>query len=121
MPGPRASNQSHRSGPCLRQSFVITSPTEFDELRTLWDSVYSPERHSLFQSFEWNRLAAQAFRSRSAPYVVAAEDERGASIIPACRTGDSLQLLGDELFDYRDFLAKGEAEVGTAAARRLAE
>jgi CelD/BcsL family acetyltransferase involved in cellulose biosynthesis len=104
----------------LRQSF-ITSCSQFDELRPLWQSLYSPERYTLFQSYEWNRLAAEAFRSRSAPRVTAVEDENGAAIIPACAAEETIYLLGDELFDYRDLLVRGDEEVAALAVRCLSD
>ena len=57
------------------------------------------------------------------PYVVCVENDAGAAIIPACIRASSktLSLLGDELFDYRDYLAVGDEAALGAAWRKLVE
>lgn len=57
------------------------------------------------------------------PYVVCAENNSGVAIIPACiRSGfKTLSLLGEELFDYRDYLAVGDEAPLRAAWEKLAE
>src|SRR4051812_351733 len=45
------------------------------------------------------------FADRERPYVVVAESDSGAAIIPACIRDGSVSFLGEELFDYRDVLA----------------
>jgi CelD/BcsL family acetyltransferase involved in cellulose biosynthesis len=76
----------------------------------------------MFQRFEWNRLAAEVFSDRLSPLVCAVESERGAAIIPAAinHQGDRLELLGENLFDYRDLLHAGDEDVLQAAWQSLA-
>ncbi len=66
----------------------------------------------MFQSFEWNRLAARAFVAAEEPYVVMVSDDSGAAIIPAAiaDNGRRIVLLGEALFDYRDVLTGGGDE-----------
>ena len=88
---------------------VARSAAEIDQLRCLWESLHTPEL-TLFQSFRWNRLAAQHFRAREEPYFIIAENDNGAAIIPAVLRCDPLELglAGETLFDYRDYLAVGD-------------
>lgn len=117
-----ASNQSHKNGATgLRQSLVITSYSQLDRLRPLWDSLYSPESHTIFQSFDWNLLAAKAFASRSTLFVIAIQDDNDSVVVPACSTRGTAQLIGDDLFDYRDMLVGGNEDIAASAIRRLAD
>src|SRR5688500_5017138 len=77
----------------------------------------------MFQSYDWNWLAAKVFADREVPYVVCVENDCGAAIIPACVRSASrtLSLLGEELFDYRDYLAAGDEAPLRAAWAKLAE
>jgi CelD/BcsL family acetyltransferase involved in cellulose biosynthesis len=70
-----------------------------------------------------NLLAAARFAEREEPYVVCAESERGAAIVPAVlrQSDGSIRLLGEELFDYRMFLHRGDDEVLRAALAALGE
>ena len=63
----------------------------------------------MFQSFDLNQLAADRFAEREEPFVICAESERGAAIVPAAlrRSDGTIRLLGEELFDYRAFLHDG--------------
>ena len=92
-------------------------------IHPLWESLYAPGQYTVFQSFELNLLAAERFAEREEPYVVCAESEQGAAIVPASvRLSDgTLRLLGEELFDYRGFLHRGEQEVWRVALGALAE
>jgi CelD/BcsL family acetyltransferase involved in cellulose biosynthesis len=106
-----------------------------ERLRPAWERIYAPERHTLFQSFAWNRLAAQQFAGRESPLVVFAETDSGAAIVPACVLGRSaatsgacdaserrkISLLGDMLFDYRAILHAGDERVCQAALLHLAD
>jgi CelD/BcsL family acetyltransferase involved in cellulose biosynthesis len=65
---------------------------------------------TMFQSFEWNRLAARAFVATEEPFVVMVSNDSGAAIIPAAiaDNGRRIVLLGETLFDYRDVLTGGD-------------
>ncbi len=91
---------------------IATSVSELDELRPAWESLFDPERQTVFQSFTLNRCAADLLASREAPYVIWVETDSSAAIIPAAiclRTG-RLTFLGEMLFDYRDVLSAGSSE-----------
>ena len=78
--------------------------------------------HSIFQRHAWNSLAAQVFRDRLTPLVIAVESDSGAAIIPAAvhHRAKRLEFLGEALFDYRDVLHVGDLEVLRLAWERLA-
>lgn len=92
-------------------------------IRPLWEELYTAGPYTLFQSFELNLLAARMFAEREVPYVVCVESEQGAAIVPAVvRLSDgTLRLLGEELFDYRALLHRGDDAVLRAALGALAE
>jgi len=46
---------------------VARSTSEMDRLAPLWNELLEVQPHTLFQSFSWNRLAAEIFRDRLAP------------------------------------------------------
>ena len=54
----------------------------------------------MFQTFHWNRRAAEFFAQRERPHVVAMQNGNGAAIIPACIAGGEIKFLGEMLFDY---------------------
>jgi CelD/BcsL family acetyltransferase involved in cellulose biosynthesis len=101
---------------------VIRSAHEMGMLRPLWESLYRQGRYTVFQDFLWNLLALRAFSSREQPWVVCAQASYGAAIVPAVyrRADRSLRLLGEELFDYRCFLHRGDDEVLRYALAELA-
>ncbi len=101
---------------------VARSTTEIDGLEPLWRELYAgaPDA-TLFQSFEWNRLAAECFAGRESPCVVAAESAGGAALLPAAVTRTGLVFLGEALFDYRDVLAIGDEDALRAAWAKLAD
>ena len=105
----------------MPHSFVATSCSQIERLRGLWESLHSPERHTLFQTYDWNALAAKVFSDRISPFVVAVENDACSAIIPACWTSHSVGLLGEELFDYRDVLVTGDDEVLLAGWAKLAK
>src|SRR5947209_9141312 len=74
----------------------------------------------MFQSCDLNALAARTF-TRDQPFVVAAESDSGAAIVPATFSGGALTLIGDCLFDYRDLLSDGDPEALGLAWQALAE
>jgi CelD/BcsL family acetyltransferase involved in cellulose biosynthesis len=92
-------------------------------IRPLWEALCAEGRYTVFQNFELNLLAAGRFAEREEPYVVCAESERGAAIVPAVlrQSDGSIRLLGEELFDYRAFLHGGDDEVLRAAVGALGE
>ena len=109
----------------VMQSLKITicrSVEEILPLRRLWKSLCAAGNYTVFQSFDLNLLAARKFAEREEPYVVCAESERGAAIVPAVvrRNDGTVRLLGEELFDYRTFLHTGDDEVLRAALGALA-
>ncbi|HSK46272.1 MAG TPA: GNAT family N-acetyltransferase [Candidatus Binatia bacterium] len=102
---------------------VRRSADEMLRIRPLWEELCTEGRHTVFQSFKLNLLAAERFADREEPYVICAESDGGAAIIPAClrRSDGTIRLLGEELFDYRTFLHWGDDEVLRATLRELAE
>ena len=101
---------------------VARSASEMDRIAPLWNEILKAQPHTLFQSFAWNRLAAEMFRDRSTPYVVWVESDAGAAIIPATmvHAGNRLELIGDALFDYRDALCAGDPELLQLAWQQVA-
>ena len=98
---------------------IACSPAGIDLLRSHWERLYSAERHTVFQTFAWNRLAAEVFADREQPYVVYAETSTGTALIPAAIAAGRLTFLGEALFDYRDVLVAGDGEALSAAWREL--
>lgn len=92
-------------------------------MRRAWECICQQGQGTTFQNFDWNLLAARTFMEREEPFVVFAEASYGVAIIPAAlRRGDgTVRLLGEELFDYRDFLHAGDEEVLRAALATLAQ
>ena len=100
---------------------IARSVADIDRLRPAWEHLARACRRTIFQSFAWNRLAAQVFADREAPHVVYAENQRGSALLPAaiCRDGTLIVFLGETLFDYRTVLYAGDQEVLDAAWREL--
>ena len=101
---------------------IARSAGEMETLASRWQSLFhNSARKTLFQSYEWNLLAARAFADREVPYVVSAESNSGRAIIPAALAPDGtlLTFLGETLFDYRDVLSEGDADPLVAAWREL--
>jgi len=91
-------------------------------IRPLWEALRAAGKHTVFQSFDLNLLAAARFADREDPYVVCVEDTHGAAIVPAAiRQDGSLRLVGEELFDYRCFLHQGDPEVLRTTMAMLAQ
>ena len=105
----------------MPRTTIARTCADLESLRGLWGSLYRPENQTLFQSFDWNLLAARVFAGRNALNVVAVEEIDGAAIIPACVSGEGVRLLGEELFDYRDTLSGGAGSALTAAWKSLAD
>ena len=102
---------------------VCRSAEEMLRIRPLWEALRAAGNYTVFQSFDLNLLAADRFAEREEPYVVCVESDQGAAIVPAVvRLNDgTLRLLGEELFDYRAFLHRGDDEVLRGALGALAE
>jgi CelD/BcsL family acetyltransferase involved in cellulose biosynthesis len=102
---------------------VCRSAKEMLRIRPLWEQLCADGRYTVFQNFELNLLAAARFADREEPYVVCAESDSGAAIIPAAlrRSDGTIRLLGEELFDYRTFLHSGDDEVLRTALEALGE
>jgi CelD/BcsL family acetyltransferase involved in cellulose biosynthesis len=100
---------------------VCRSAEEMLRIRPVWEELYADWKYTVFQAFDLNLLAALRFADREEPYVVCAESEGGAAIVPAVlRRGDgTIRLLGEELFDYRVFLHDGDESVLRAAVGAL--
>src|SRR5437763_1886935 len=92
-----------------------------EQLEAAWQMLYREGEHTLFQSFEFNQLAAKVFADREAACVVFAETENGIAIIPAAIGRERATLQGEELFDYRDVLFAGDGEALLLAWTRLSE
>src|SRR5262249_31929743 len=108
-------------GDSLIRTRVARSAAEIESLRSVWESLWN-SKLTLFQSFRWNALAAKIFAQRQEPYVIFAESDSGAAILPAAidREQRQISFLGETLFDYRDYLAQGAIEVLQAAWATLA-
>lgn len=104
---------------------ILRSARDMFKIRPLWERLASREHTTLFQSFELNWLAAHLFAEREAPFIVHARASYGEAIIPAViRESNgvaSIRLLGEELFDYRNFLYEGDDEVLRSALIVLAD
>ncbi len=105
------------------RKIVAGSVDEMDALKSLWDELFRRSPKTMFQCFEWNRLAAETFSDRLSPLVCAVESDHGAAIIPAAinQHANRLELLGETLFDYRDLLQVGDEDVLRAAWQTLAK
>jgi CelD/BcsL family acetyltransferase involved in cellulose biosynthesis len=102
---------------------IHTSVRALEQLRRLWEFIGKQGQRTVFQSFDWNLLAARQFSDREEPFVVVSEASYGLAIVPAARSlgNGSLRLLGEELFDYRSFLCAGEDDVLRSALATLAQ
>ena len=122
----------------MRSVRVIESAEEFRWIRELWEETATcaravqpraaaltrsmePTRPTLFQSYAWNEIAARIFAERERPYVVVAASDSGVAIIPACMRRESLSLLGEELFDYRDVIVAGDESLVDLGWHKVAE
>ena len=100
---------------------ILQSAAEFRSIEPLWRELANSSPTTIFQSFAWNRLAAEYFAYKEAPFVVCCESGGGEAIVPAVLRGDgSLGLIGEELFDYRDVLHAGDDDALRCAWQRLA-
>jgi CelD/BcsL family acetyltransferase involved in cellulose biosynthesis len=102
---------------------LVRSAAEFAPLRRLWHDLFTRSSGTVFQRFEWNLLAAELFGEHRSPAVAVVEGDTGAAIIPACVNvyTESLELLGEALFDYRDILHDGSPDTLNTAWEMLAD
>lgn len=101
---------------------IAQSAAEMESMAPLWNRLLLKQAHSVFQRFTWNKLAAHLFADRLRPYVVCVESDAGAAIIPAVinEREQQIEILGEALFDYRDVLHTGGAEVLQVAWQHIA-
>jgi CelD/BcsL family acetyltransferase involved in cellulose biosynthesis len=102
---------------------IVRSAQEMAALHPVWQSLCVSDCITIFQDFHWNLLALTMFGTREEPFVVCARASHGQAIVPAVvrRRDSTLRLLGEELFDYRQFLHQGEQEALSAALGVLAQ
>src|SRR5436309_7027715 len=76
---------------------ICRSANEMLRIRPLWEELCAAGRYTIFQSFELNLLAAEQFAEREEPYVICAESECGAAIVPAAlrQSDGTMRLLGE--------------------------
>lgn len=94
--------------------FIARTPAELERLRRPWTRLQQACPSTLFQSFEWNLLAARHFAGREPLHVVYAEAGAGAALVPTCESCGALAFLGEALFDYRRFLHIGGSALALA-------
>jgi hypothetical protein len=103
---------------------ILRSAQEIACLRPIWERL-GREHHTIFQEFDWNLLAARMFAGRETPHVIYAHASFGEAIIPGVlRQANGiaeLGLLGEELFDYRNFIFAGDEDVLRSALAHLAD
>jgi CelD/BcsL family acetyltransferase involved in cellulose biosynthesis len=99
---------------------VARSAAEIEKLRDAWLALEWATPSTIFQSFAWNLQAARSFADREAPFVVYAENESGAVILPAAVNAQGITMLGEALFDYRDLLWSGDRGLSAAAWAEVA-
>jgi CelD/BcsL family acetyltransferase involved in cellulose biosynthesis len=111
-----------RPGMLSLRSNIACSTFEMDRIEPLWNEILRQQDHTMFQSFAWNRLAAELFRDRFTPWVAWMESDSGAAIIPAAinHVTQRVELLGEALFDYRDVLSIGDPELLRLAWHQIA-
>lgn len=94
---------------------TLKNAGEFEKVRALWEQLATRPEATVFQQYHWNRLAAEVFAVREQPHVIVATRDDHAVILPlAIRSNDTSCLLGETLFDYRDMLSSGDAELELA-------
>lgn len=108
----------------MLQLQILRSAREIWLLQPVWERLRR-DHGTIFQEFDWNLLAARIFADREEPYVIYARASFGEAIVPAVlrhrNGGTELGLLGEELFDYRNFLFSGDDEVLRTALAQLAD
>jgi len=107
----------------VRRVRIIEGAAEFPQIKTLWEELFASSalQPTVFQSYAWNEIAARLFAERERPHVVVVESDSGAAIIPACVRRESVSLLGEELFDYRDVIAAGDEALLDVAWQKISD
>ena len=95
----------------MLRTAVIEHPQDLIRLKPLWEELWNAPGNTIFQSFLWNYLALQMFRSREACRVIYAESDAGVAIAPCVIRGGEVRFAGEELSDYRVPLVGGDPEV----------
>jgi CelD/BcsL family acetyltransferase involved in cellulose biosynthesis len=100
---------------------IVRSVHEMEKIRLQWESLCGGGT-TIFQHFGWNLLACRTFAEREELIVVCAEASYGLAIVPAVvrHADQTVRLLGEELFDYRCFLHRGDHAVLADALAELA-
>jgi CelD/BcsL family acetyltransferase involved in cellulose biosynthesis len=121
-PSSRVLSASNLQSSIVPKVTFIQSAREMGTVRPLWESLCRDGQYTVFQDFLWNLLALSSFSTREQPCVVCVQSSYGAAIVPAVlrRGQNSMRLLGEELFDYRTFLHRGDDELLRAALAELA-
>lgn len=96
----------------MRRTSVARSPSEIQTLRSRWEHLQANCTATIFQSFKWNSIAADLFSDRVKPHVIFVESDSGMALLPlgVNTSRNTLECLGDALFDYRDVLSIGDRE-----------
>ncbi|HET9697862.1 MAG TPA: hypothetical protein VFP40_13405, partial [Terriglobales bacterium] len=107
----------------MRRTVLARSHHDIYRLRYAWQQLESRCTVTMFQSFVWNHTAAQAFEDREVPFVIYAESDQGAALIPTAidQARNRLVFLGETLFDYRDVLTSGDPQVLASAWNRASQ
>lgn len=105
----------------MRRTIISRTQQEITRLRYLWQDIERQQPATMFQSYAWNRTAAAAFADRDDPFIIYAESDDGAALIPAAANHGRLSLLGETLFDYRNVLCLGDEQVLQSAWGRAAQ
>jgi len=100
---------------------VAQNAGEIEQLAPAWDALLTPDL-TIFQSYRWNRLAADVFGDREQPHFIFAENDNGAAILPTVIEiqTQELRLAGEQMFDYRDYLGRGDGIATIHAWQELA-
>lgn len=95
----------------MLRTAVIEQAQDLIRLKPLWEELLSAPGNTIFQSFQWNYLALQMFRSRESCRVIYAESDAGVAIAPCVIRSGEVRFVGEELSDYRAPLVGGDPEV----------
>jgi CelD/BcsL family acetyltransferase involved in cellulose biosynthesis len=107
----------------VRRTILARTPHDIYRLRYTWEQLESKHPATMFQSFAWNHTAAQAFADREIPFVIYAESDQGAALVPTAvdQARNRFVFLGETLFDYRDVLTSGDSQVLAHAWNRASQ
>lgn len=107
----------------MRRTVLAHNHHDIYRLRYTWEQLEARHPATMFQSFTWNYIAAQAFVDREQPFVIYAESDQGAALVPTAmdHARQRLVFLGETLFDYRDVLTSGDPQVLAGAWNRASQ